>query len=114
MILRINRYYDQGKRRDPVVLDETLVFGNRDKSSLQAIVQHEGESVHGGHYVIFLRRDGIWECRDDGMMREYEVARLPLYCPQNVYVVVYARSECTDGVRLDCFVYLSLNQTFWE
>ena len=52
-VFSIHRYSAQGKRSDPVVLDEKLTFENGDTYSLEAILQHEGESIHKGHYIIF-------------------------------------------------------------
>ena len=53
MIFRINRFSDEGKRPDPILVDEKLTFENAEEYTLEAILQHEGESVHGGHYIIF-------------------------------------------------------------
>ena len=53
-IFRINRYSDQSRRSDKIFLDEKLTFKNGDEYNLEAILQHEGQSVHGGHYIIFL------------------------------------------------------------
>ena len=106
LIFRVNRYNDQGRRSDPIVLDEKLTFENGDEYCLEAILQHEGESVHGGHYIIFLRLNGIWECRDDHRRTTYEGASLPPYSPENVYVVVYGLWACRENsvpVELDCW-----------
>ena len=92
LIFRINRYSDQSRRSDKIFLDEKLTFENGDEYNLEAILQHEGQSVHGGHYIIFLFLNGCWECRDDGSRTVYEGARMPPYTPENVYVVVYGIS----------------------
>ena len=89
LVFRINRYTPQGRRSDPVTLDETLTFENGDEYILEAILQHEGESIHGGHYIMFLRTNGAWERRDDGKQTVFVSAKLPPYSPENVYVVVY-------------------------
>ena len=61
MIFRVNRENGQGRRSDAIVLDENLTFENGDEYCLEAILQHEGKSVYGGHYIIFLRLHGIWD-----------------------------------------------------
>ena len=48
-----------------MALDQNITFDNGDEYSLQAIVEHDGEDVHGGHYVVLIRRHGIWEDRED-------------------------------------------------
>ena len=89
MVFRINRYHVASRRSDPVILNESIFFHNGDMYDLQAIVQHEGESAHCGHYIMFLRTSRSWECRNDGTVVEHDSAKLPPYSPENVYIVVY-------------------------
>ena len=93
----MNRYSDQRRRSDPVAVDEKLTFDNGDVYSLEAILQHECASVHGGHYIIFLRLNGLWECRDDDRRTLYKGAKLPPYSPENIYVVVYGLSNSSES-----------------
>ena len=86
-MFRINRYGFEGRRSDPVTLDEKLVFAG-DEYILEAILQHEGERANSGHYIIFLRLNGVWECRNDARQDVYD--GMPQYSPENVYVVVYS------------------------
>ena len=105
IIFRINRYSAEDRRSDPIVLDEKLTFENGDEYRLEAILQHEGESIHGGHYIIFLRLGEIWECRNDDRRTFYPDANLPPYSPENVYVVVYGLTKSPEG---------SVSIDFWK
>ena len=60
---------------------------------LEAILQHEGEHIHGGHYIMFLRTKTAWERRDDEKCVQHDVAKLPPYSPENVYILVFALQE---------------------
>ena len=55
-----------------------------DEYHLEAILQHEGQSAHCGHYVVFLFLNGRWERRDDGRRDRYQGGELPPYTPENV------------------------------
>ncbi len=90
LVFRINRYSVAGRRSDPVILDESIIFDNGDLYDLQAILQHEGESARCGHYIMFLRTSTAWECRNDGTCVEHDGAKLPPYSPESVYILVYA------------------------
>ena len=113
VVFRINRYTAQGRRSDPVTLDEQLTFEGGDKYSLQAIVQHEGESIHGGHYIMYLKSNGKWECRNDQSRTFYDAGKLPPYTPENVYLVVYALSS-SNGSSASSGSADPLDVDFWE
>ena len=55
-----------------------------DEYHLEAIVQHEGQFAHCGHYVVFLFLNGRWERRDDDRRDIYQAGELPPYTPENV------------------------------
>ena len=104
IVFRVNRYGrgrdDRPERRsDPIELEEKIVFDNGDEYFLEAILQHEGDSASSGHYIVFLRLGGIWQCRNDNRKDEFYGARLPPYSPENVYLVVYRRLLSAEQLR---------------
>ena len=80
MVFRINRYDEIDRRADCILLDTSIISETGDTYNLEAILQHQGESSAGGHYIIFVLVSGHWEERDDAKVRRTNLA----YDPSNV------------------------------
>ena len=80
MVFRFNRYSDDDRRSDRILLDPSIVLANGECYNLEAILQHQGQSSAGGHYIIFVLVDGQWEKRDDATVTRTNLE----YEPSNV------------------------------
>ena len=80
MVFRFNRYSAVDRRGDRILLDTSIVSEKGDTYNLEAILQHQGDSMAGGHYIIFVLVSGHWEERDDAEVRRTNLA----YDPSNV------------------------------
>ena len=80
MVFRFNRYDEIDRRADRILLDTSIISETGDTYNLEAILQHQGESSAGGHYIIFVLVSGHWEERDDARVRRTNLA----YDPSNV------------------------------
>ena len=80
MVFRFNRYDGANRRGDRILLDSSITSKNGDTYNLEAILQHQGVSMAGGHYIIFVLVSGRWEERDDAEVRRTNLE----YNPSNV------------------------------
>ena len=83
MVFRFNRYSAVNRRGDRILLDTSIISENGDTYNLEAILQHQGVSMAGGHYIIFVLVSGRWEERDDAEVRRTNLE----YNPSNVQMV---------------------------
>ena len=83
MVFRFNRYSAVNRRGDRILLDTSIISEKGDTYNLEAILQHQGDSMAGGHYIIFVLVSGRWEERDDAEVRRTNLE----YNPSNVRMV---------------------------
>ena len=92
-VLRINRYSAGLQRRsDQVYPDPMLVLGDS-SYSLQAVIAHQGDSTHHGHYIMYLRSSQGWERRDDAACTLVGNDTVPPCNLSELYVVIYKKVE---------------------
>ena len=87
MVLRVNRYSDDGKRSDRLILDSTIATRDARQYKLEAILEHSGSTVCGGHYIVYLLLHGRWEKRNDALQTFCDERGGPLrYNAANVHL----------------------------
>lgn len=65
---------------------------------LVGVVQHQGETFHGGHYIAMIAGQGRWRCFNDSIVLDATVAAAAqsaaaryAYTPFMPHVVMYER-----------------------
>ena len=75
-------------------MDEFVVAGALEPGAsyrLQAVIEHVGEGVSGGHYLSYHRGEaGAWTCMNDG--ERHPDSKLESIAPGSSYMLFYVRS----------------------
>ena len=103
-LLRFNSSGD--KIKQTVKYDETLTVtevNGADKSGstgcalvayeLVAVVVHLGNNLSSGHYVCFMKRNGLWYCADDTRIKECTAFEAT---SQQAYLLFYEKADASD------------------
>ena len=103
-LLRFNSSGD--KIKQTVKYDETLTLtevSGADKSGstgsalvpyeLVAVVVHLGNNLSSGHYVCFMKRNGLWYCADDARIKECTAFEAT---SQQAYLLFYEKADASD------------------
>ena len=87
MVFRVNRYSSDGKRSDRLILDSTIATRDASQYKLEAILEHSGSTMLGGHYIVYLLLDGRWQKRNDAQQTFCDERGGPLrYNAANVHL----------------------------
>ena len=86
MVFRFGRYdAAAGRRSDRVILEPIISCKDECHYKLEAILEHSGSTVSGGHYILYLLLNGRWEKRNDAEQTFSDETGGPLrYKPSNV------------------------------
>ena len=60
---------------------------------LVAVVVHIGGSLSSGHYVCYIKRNGLWYCADDAHIKECTTFEATI---QQAYLLFYERDVSND------------------
>ena len=93
LFIELRRYRilagNQSKSKQVVNIDQVMTLPCGEQYSLLSVVDHQGDSIHSGHYVAFVKSGKFWYLVNDSDVKR--VAFKSLSSPDNI-LLLYSKS----------------------